>query len=831
MSEQDKHHHRHRHHKHRHGEGAARARGAPEETRQSDGNRKAKEKESDDAGESSIDAGAAEGRPAAQLNTASSTSPPAPPPRKRRKLAHVCPCGERIANDELWTSHRKECKKAKRCGCEKDFPTFAELKRHRKGCPTPYRCPKCGVTTFDKSERINWSRAYNRHLQDCCAEGAALTKEELEQVKDNMTDALKLACALNLDQPLPDSSRACKLCRNLPKQDELYEGKPHVYDSQKKEADEFLKRVMEKSATFPENCSALHVLILVPPRTSLHRQTLDRVHAFLRDLDLQVVIDVVMVGRSNVTAKTEGSVSQFYDKVKKHPEDFFLVIHDECHWGADADGVAGEILKKVLELSDKDNLLTIQISATAYNQVAILQESNKNLHNVLAGHVYQWNTFEDGPISYWGWRKLREKKHIVQDERVEEVRKEICRAVVTDYKLCNKLLTHIAEAETVATTMKYLAAVLRKYAPKFDKEQSELLDSKVPWLSKCVDDYTTQAVDFLDHGKLVAVRLPSSGLSSILSDLMDRLVCNLSKEQKFFCIHEATTDDKEATVSLACHCALVMRQGTPYPHLVTFQDLKGLPCLLTIVEKARMGDTFPPHFALLDLRARYENPFAYSAFLQDIGRACSWAPTNPDGEHPVVLLNRNAFQALDPLEAFKNGFLDSIDKFVFVTGRQNRGDKTIKEAVNGEPLELLEAFFQPSLLGHLPDQGPNESPGQGQPTRKSVWKYLENSINLPNLKHRFVFSAEPQIGKTGAYLHFIKLLAKTLHIHVCPARTDDGMPAEHDVPADDGAAGTDSSSDEGAPTNDGTLLTATCRWQSGSYQGIPQTAQGADQSE
>lgn len=45
--------------------------------------------------------------------------------------------------------------------------------------------------------------------------------------------------------------------------------------------------------------------------------------------------------------------------------------------------------------------------------------------------------------------------------------------------------------------------------------------------------------------------------------------------------------------------------------------------------------------------------------------------------------------------------------------------------------------------------------------RDRQWAALMNMPNLhENLKRRFVLSAEPQIGKTGAYLHFIELLCQ-----------------------------------------------------------------------
>lgn len=60
----------------------------------------------------------------------------------------------------------------------------------------------------------------------------------------------------------------------------------------------------------------------------------------------------------------------------------------------------------------------------------------------------------------------------------------------------------------------------------------------------------------------------------------------------------------------------------------THADLAGLPCLLIVVERARMGDTLPRNFAYgsFDVRARYRDGVpSLATFRQDIGRACGFA--------------------------------------------------------------------------------------------------------------------------------------------------------------------------------------------------------------
>ncbi len=51
-------------------------------------------------------------------------------------------------------------------------------------------------------------------------------------------------------------------------------------------------------------------------------------------------------------------------------------------------------------------------------------------------------------------------------------------------------------------------------------------------------------------------------------------------------------------------------------------DLHGLPCILVLCEKGRMGDTFPQTFCCLDLRIRTSDN--HTTFVQEIGRLCRY---------------------------------------------------------------------------------------------------------------------------------------------------------------------------------------------------------------
>jgi hypothetical protein len=81
----------------------------------------------------------------------------------------------------------------------------------------------------------------------------------------------------------------------------------------------------------------------------------------------------------------------------------------------------------------------------------------------------------------------------------------------------------------------------------------------------------------------------------------------------------------------------------------TYEDLRGLPCFLIVVEKARFGDTLPDNFTFFDLRARNVNQVgALSTFRQDVGRACGYSKINAPNTRPHIIVSRTAADVLDP---------------------------------------------------------------------------------------------------------------------------------------------------------------------------------------
>lgn len=353
-------------------------------------------------------------------------------------------------------------------------------------------------------------------------------------------------------------------------------------ETQKIEAEAFFKRIVQLSE-LPPSVKYLRVLIIVPPRRSLFSQTAERVRAFKEYLNTALggcvpEIDIVM---GNSSSRTTKLTSSFFERQKLHQDaEFFIIIHDECHWGANAGGQIGNILKDTLnDPKFARNLLTIQISATAWNQIEILkraEEKNASQQSpevqslsLLADHVHPWRTLEDQTTAkcYFGRQKLLENRQFVEDQWSPVQMNALCRMIIRDEELVRKLEVDEneqrkspPEADILLSVMRYSAALLAYYCSEKDRNAGsstkttlqaaaaaatsaqgflQTLESRVPWFLRATScEATKLAVKSLFDGGLVAVRLPSSRLSATLSLLFTQLLTALNYDDRVFSIHD-----------------------------------------------------------------------------------------------------------------------------------------------------------------------------------------------------------------------------------------------------------------------------------------------------
>ena len=199
-----------------------------------------------------------------------------------------------------------------------------------------------------------------------------------------------------------------------------------------------------------------------------------------------------------------------------------------------------------------------------------------------------------------------------------------------------------------------------------------------------------------------------------------------------------------------CHCSdLKLHPGRPkcgncqhvHKPITQYEDLQNLACVLILVDKGRMGDTFPESFDCLDLRLSYDegSPIILSTVIQELGRMCRYAKLSADGSFvqnvPYALVGAQLFKrlkmSLDFSPAVRAISCTTVDRYM-KNSKSKRKHST----------SLRWSKFQAD---------------------KESYDY-QNNDRPEKIEHcnRILLQAEPQIGKTGTYLCLIKQLRKDI---------------------------------------------------------------------
>lgn len=156
-----------------------------------------------------------------------------------------------------------------------------------------------------------------------------------------------------------------------------------------------------------------------------------------------------------------------------------------------------------------------------------------------------------------------------------------------------------------------------------------------------------------------------------------------------------------------------------------YEDLDKLPCIVILVDNARMGDTFPKSLIVMDLRlSNYDKKrtkqFKLQVFVQELGRLCRY--TQLCQRLPYALIGNGLYHQLEFSLKTDASFYNS-----FVPG--NVDDK-IK--------------YDDTKKQFLP---------------KETSADFKTDQNKPRNNH-FLLHADPQSGKTGVFLYLICLFRR-----------------------------------------------------------------------
>jgi SAM-dependent methyltransferase len=502
---------------------------------------------------------------------------------------------------------------------------------------------------------------------------------------------------------------------------------PATYFTQEAIADELYKRIKAKIKKFDgidleKEFEDFEFLVLLPNRCSLEDQTVMRIQEkFIRKKNPGKHVTRICPNSTDLQNKW----NCFIERTRENPKKFFLVIHDECHWAA------GTIFtSKFLGFDQGDyqylngqllpNLFTLMVSATPYN-------------------FFTSPHLEPADILYWN-RHLVKKQLENTYQGLTHFRKgtENCKMLSTASNMskwwenCQEYFCPMIQngftREFILVLLDYCTAI--SGCANQDQAIKQGLNFPVtPEVKNCVQQCIHQ-------NKQIIVRLeaafdevrPTEVANIVLQEVIDTF------QQKVDVMVLTSTEQKN-----------------PIKDAVLDDTSK----IIIVIDQYKMGDTFPKTCICFDLRARYLFPIHdFTSIIQDVGRAFGY------GKRPLLLLSQQADEFLTDIWDPNTGYIswESLKRKLtnVVLGKNTTRinvslqQKPFEEKIPNEvdTTEMVIQQFQ-EIYEHDPIE--------------PVFLFrLKLTGDCKAFKHRIFLKAEPQNGKTGAFLHLAHLLEEKL---------------------------------------------------------------------
>ena len=183
----------------------------------------------------------------------------------------------------------------------------------------------------------------------------------------------------------------------------------------------------------------------------------------------------------------------------------------------------------------------------------------------------------------------------------------------------------------------------------------------------------------------------------------------------------------------ALECKLCKHQ---HRHFRTYMDLESFPCMLILVKKARMGDTFPRTVNCMDLRlfSTETATVTITQMMQELGRLCRYVDRSEAVNEPFAIVGEKLYKKLKK-------HVNTCASFTAIKMHPDTKMIQTKDKKNWDE-EKPDLPFRVRWLGY--EAGPTSCDHEHEPKR------------VP--ENRLLLQAEPQIGKTGTYLRLIEEL-------------------------------------------------------------------------
>ncbi|KAJ3173909.1 Protein greb1 [Geranomyces variabilis] len=347
----------------------------------------------------------------------------------------------------------------------------------------------------------------------------------------------------------------------------------------------------------------VQVVLLVPPRRSLIKQTQER-------LELESCTEEIeLLGPIKVLAASESNAAEYkaaLEGAAANPSTLYLVIHDECHWGMLKESV---LSRQYMHLSESlaDNVYVLHVSATPYNILAI--------PDFLQDQIIRWDdvarsepALQGINSAYKGLAALLREGHFHPTSQ---------RIIYDQLEL--SMVATSKELEEAAIMVEYVlcamevVGILPAGATQEFPETGDIFRSLV-------------RAGPNGEGELTVLRMASTAGAECLQHWL-RSILMAKRPDHFDVVADLGDADERLWGKLSAESQRRYKQWRNLTNLsnveqktFSFGDLKLLPMLLMVVEKGRFGDTFPSNFCHFDLRPRYSSvAVSYASIIQDVG--------------------------------------------------------------------------------------------------------------------------------------------------------------------------------------------------------------------
>ena len=206
-------------------------------------------------------------------------------------------------------------------------------------------------------------------------------------------------------------------------------------------------------------------------------------------------------------------------------------------------------------------------------------------------------------------------------------------------------------------------------------------------------------------------------------------------------------------------------KGNPEYMPMSYTELKDLPVILVVVNKGKMGITYPKSLRYYDLRLRYStvSGVTRSAMEQDFGRACRYVcPGDPP--LPTLVVSKAAEQQLHDVRKLRHK-------------TKNKATGVYKLAPD------YPIYMRPSgKAKETPNSDSDLVPYQKWRACDKHWDFQ----NTETADNRYLLVGRPQIGKTGVFLHLALLLWELVGGPQFSSPASEQMPlVELEIPGED----------------------------------------------